>query len=59
LDNRPKALLTASYLIKLGLSALVLYVALVTLALSGLGIVIGVSCLVPAVAIFAVQGPGK
>lgn len=56
-DSKPKALLTLSYLIKLGLSAWVLYLTIVTVALPSLGVVLGISCLVPAVAIFAIQGP--
>ncbi len=52
-DRRPKALLTGSYLFKLGLTAIILYFGIVHYQIDPLGVLLGLSSLLLATIIFA------
>ena len=52
-DSRPKALLTVSYLFKLGLTAFILYYGIVHYQIDPLGVLLGLTSLLLATIIFA------
>ena len=58
-DRRYKALLIASFIVKFGLTMVVLYVAILRLDMSALGILIGLSAMLLASLLYAAMNRGQ
>ncbi len=59
LHDRPRAHLAVIYSLKFGLTAVILFVAILQFGIDPLGILVGVSALVLAVSVVAVMGKGR